>query len=384
MSIPLYVSAAVNACVPVISVASSVNPSAMGQSVTFTATVTPALATGSVTFSDGTVALGTGMLIGGVAIFSTSTLAAGTHSISATYSGGGTQGATFGSLIQTVNKTPTTVTLTSIPNPSTVGQAVTFAATVSPATATGSVTFSQLTCSPAPCSVSLVTLGTGAISGGMATFSTSSLSANTHLIAAIYSGDANYSSVTSSNLTQTVNKNPTTITLSSSPNRSISGQSVTFTAIVSPSTATGMVSLGLCTGILSGGEAQCSAIPAWAPGVESVTATYGGDSNYGGSTSVALMQTVKQNTATTLTSSANPPTLGQSVTFTALMYFSNATGTITFLDGTATLGSGPVTKAVATFSTSTLTAGSHSITAVYSGDGNFGGSTSAVLVQTVK
>ena len=158
---------------------------------------------------------------------------------------------------------------------------------------------------------------------------------------------------------------------------------MTFTAIVSPSTATGVVSLGLCTGILIGGEAQCSAIPAGPPGAQSITASYGGDGNYSGSTSAPLLQTVKQNTATTLTSSTNPSTLGQSVTFTALMYFSNATGTITFLDGTTTLGSGPVTKAVATFSTSTLTAGSHSITAVYSGDGNFGGSTSA-LVQTVK
>jgi hypothetical protein len=203
------------------------------------------------------------------------------------------------------------------------------------------------------------------------------------LIAAIYSGDTYYSGSTSS-VTQSVKKDPTTVTLSSSPNPSIAGQSVTFTAIVSPSTATGVVTVSGCTGTLSGGQAQCSAIPAGPPGLQSITATYGGDNNYNGSTSAALMQAVKQDTGTTLTSSANPSTLGQSVTFTALMYFSNATGTITFFDGTATLGSGPVTKAVATFSTSSLSAGSHSITAVYSGDGNFGGSTSAVLTQVVK
>jgi hypothetical protein len=204
------------------------------------------------------------------------------------------------------------------------------------------------------------------------------------VIAAIYSGDTNYSGGTSSNLTQTVNKNSTTVTLSSSPNPSISGQSVTFTAIVSPPTATGVVTFPGCTGSLIAGQAQCSAILSLAPGVHSITATYGGDDNYSGSTSVPLMQTIKQPTSTSLTSSADPSALGQSVTFTALMFFSNATGTITFFDGTEMLGSGPVTKAVATFSTSTLTAGSHSITAVYSGDGNFGGSTSAVLIQTVK
>ena len=66
------------------------------------------------------------------------------------------------------------------------------------------------------------------------------------------------------------------------------------------------------------------------------------------------------------------------------MSFSNATGTITFFDGTTTLGTSSVTKAVATFSTSTLATGSHSITAAYSGDGNYGDSTSAVLLQTTK
>jgi hypothetical protein len=363
---------------------SSFDPSAPGQSVTFTFTVSPSTATGAVIFFDGTATLGNSTLSGGQATLSTSNLSVGSHSITAVYSGDSVYPGSSRTLTQLVNTLSTTVTLTSGPNPSMFGQTVTFAATVSPPTATGTITFSEPTCSPAPCSASFVALGTGTLSGGKAALSTSSLSGGTHLIAAIYSGDTYYSGGTSSNLTQSVKKDPTTVTLSSSPNPSISGQTVTFTAVVSPSSATGVVTVSGCTGTLSGGQAQCSAIPAGPPGVQSITATYGGDSNYNGSTSAALMQTVKQNTATTLTSSANPSTLGQSVTFTALMYFSNATGTITFVDGTTTLGSSPVTKAVATFSTSTLAVGTHSITAVYSGDGNFGGSTSAVLVQTVR
>jgi hypothetical protein len=120
------------------------------------------------------------------------------------------------------------------------------------------------------------------------------------------------------------------------------------------------------------------------PGVQSIAATYSGESAYTGSTSAPLFQTVKQNTVSCSPQSANPSTLGQAVTFTALMSFSNATGTITFFDGTTTLGTSSVTKAVATFSTSTLATGRHSITAAYSGDGNYGDSTSAVLLQTTK
>src|SRR5207244_1120199 len=72
--------------------ASSANPSVVGQSVTFTATVTATTSgagtpTGTVTFKDGTTALGTSTLSGGSATFSTAALAAGTHTITAVYSG---------------------------------------------------------------------------------------------------------------------------------------------------------------------------------------------------------------------------------------------------------------------------------------------------------
>ena len=71
---------------------SSVNPSASGQSVTFTATVAdvaPGVGTptGTVTFKDGATTIGTGTLSAGVTTFTTSTLAIGTHSITAVYGG---------------------------------------------------------------------------------------------------------------------------------------------------------------------------------------------------------------------------------------------------------------------------------------------------------
>src|SRR5262249_23671577 len=128
------------------SVSSSLNPSVAGQTVTFTATVSSSVAvpTGTVTFKDGGTPLRTGNLNGsGQVTFSTTNLTAGTHSIMADYSGD-TNFLTSSSspLSQTVNPTSTTTTLISAPNPSLIGQPVTFTATVGSSTggiATGTV-----------------------------------------------------------------------------------------------------------------------------------------------------------------------------------------------------------------------------------------------------
>jgi hypothetical protein len=87
-----------------------------------------------------------------------------------------------------------------------------------------------------------------------------------------------------------------------------------------------------------------------------------------------------------LTSSANPSSVGASVTFTATIVPSAATGTVAFQDGGVDItgcGSQSATGGVATCTTSALTVGSHSITAVYSGDITYLGSTSPVLTQVV-
>jgi hypothetical protein len=98
-------------------------------------------------------------------------------------------------------------------------------------------------------------------------------------------------------------------------------------------------------------------------------------------------QAVLASTSTTVTSDINPSTSGQTVSFSATISFSggtNPTGTVTFKDGTSTLGTGtPGSSGVATYSTSALAAGSHTMTAVYGGDSNFNGSTSPTYTQTV-
>ena len=281
-------------------------------------------------------------------------------------------------------KTNTSTTLISSLNPSTSGQPVTFTATVSPSAAAGTVMFYD----------GATALGTGTLAGGIATLSTSSLSVGSHSITASYAGNSSYNGSTSAALTQTVNTASligTSTALISSLNPSTSGQIVTFTATVSPSAATGTVTFydgatALGTGTLAGGMATFTT-SSLSIGSHSITARYGGNSSYNSSTSAALTQTIntasKTNTSTTLTSSLNPSTSGQSVTFTATVSPSAATGTVTFLDGAATIGSGTVVSGRATFSTASLAVGSHSIKATYNGDANYNGSTSATLTQSV-
>jgi Bacterial Ig-like domain (group 3) len=113
---------------------------------------------------------------------------------------------------------------------------------------------------------------------------------------------------------------------------------------------------------------------------------YGGDSNFGGSTSKAVKQVVnKATTRITLTSSQNPSSAGQSVTFTAKVtpqFSGTVTGSVTFYDGMTALKTAYLSGDVAKFTTSTLTAGSHTITATYNGSANFN-SSSASLTQKV-
>jgi uncharacterized protein (TIGR03437 family) len=189
----------------------------------------------------------------------------------------------------------------------------------------------------------------------------------------------------------------TTTTLTSSANPSVAGQSLTLTASVSASDATGTVTFfdgtsTLGVGTLAGGKATCGTASACSTsglgaGSHSVTATYNGDSTYAGS-SATLNQMVTLNTNVTLTSSANPATFGVSLTFTATISpCCIATGTVTFLDGSTTIGSGPLVAAngaiQATVSTSGLSVGTHSITAHYNGDNYDNASSSPVLTQAV-
>src|SRR5207245_10355333 len=97
----------------------------------------------------------------------------------------------------------------------------------------------------------------------------------------------------------------------------------------------------------------------------------------------------KASTTVTVTSSPNPATAGQATTFTAVVAAiapggGTPTGTVTFQDGSTTLGTGTLdSNGRATFQTSALTQGQHTITAIYAGDNNFTTATSTALSLTV-
>jgi hypothetical protein len=170
-------------------IASSLNPSSFGQSVTFTATVTAkdsGTPTGSVTFYSGKTRIGSGQVSNNTAKLTIRSLSVGNHSITAAYSGGSNfTGSTSSPLNQVVDRAVTTTMLTSSKNPSLYGQKVTFTATVTGqhgGTPTGTVTFKN----------GAIVLGKVMLTGGMAKYSTSTLAKGKHVISAHYGGNKDF------------------------------------------------------------------------------------------------------------------------------------------------------------------------------------------------
>ncbi len=379
---------------------SALNPSSSTQSVQFTASVTSSgggIPTGTVNFLDNNVLIGSGTLSNGVATFRTSTLSVATHPITAQYVGNASFGSsTSGTLVQTVTVSPTSTSVVSSLNPASFAQSVTFTAIVlatgGGGTPTGSVTFLDNTAE--------VTLGTVNLTAGQAAFTTSSLALGSHSIVAVYSGDSNFVGSTSSVVSQTINHGPTSTAVASSLNPSAGGQIVQFSAIVTSSTGQtpagtvtffdGSASIG--TGNLNGNGVATFSTSALGVGPHSITAQYPSGAMFNGSTSAVLTQTVTLNpTSTALITSLNPSPSTDFVQFSAIVTSSagvTPTGTVNFLDNSVTpaiqIGTSALNASgVATYGTSTLSIGTHSITAQYLGTASFGGSTSATLNQSV-
>jgi len=273
---------------------SSENPSYVGQTVTFTATVTSQAGnglTGTVAFEQGHTIMATVPLVNGQASYSATYTTKGSRYITAIYSGDADNlGSTSAVLQQMVDLYPTSTSLVSSLNPSTYGQSVQLTATVSssaPVAPTGTVTFKNGTS----------TMGKGTLNNGVASFTTNKLSAGTHRLTAVYSGDAYSHQSTSPVLSQSVLQAVTTTTVTSSKNPSRQGQTVRFTATVSSPTVvpTGTVTftagaLQLGTVHLAKGKASVatSKLPA---GQTEVVATYNGTANIEASAG-SMIQTV--------------------------------------------------------------------------------------------
>ena len=287
-----------------------------------------------------------------------------------------------------------TLALASSPvSPSVVGSNVTFTATVqtngaTAGDATSTVVFKD----------GVTPLSTNTVSSGVATFSTSALGLGSHTIQAEYSGDTNYLASTNS-MPYLVNAPlPATATaLGSSPNPSLVGSNVVFTATVQTNGATAGNAGGtmvfsegltpLSTNNVAGGVGVYTN-NTLAVGSHTITALYSGDSHYAGSFSGTVTQIVQLATTTALTLPFNSSVVGSSVTFTATVRTNGALaggalGTVVFLNGGTPLSTNGLSSGVASFSTTNLPSGTNLITAQYSGDDYDLGSTSASLALLV-
>jgi len=367
-----------------------------GATVTLTATVSPIAAAGTVTFYDGTTSLGTATLSSGTATLTASFSTTGAHSITAAYEGSTTYGASTSSAVTltctAASLTSTTTALAVSSAAPATGQDVTLTATLSPSTATGTVTLYEGTTS----------LGSATLSSGSASLTTSFTTPGTYSLTAVYSGDSTDASsvspavsvtaTTSSSLTATATA------LASSSYSTTAGSTFTLTATVAiastgdtATAATGTVefydtttSTELGVASLSSGIATLSTSLSVAE-THVISGIYAGDSTYATSTSSTVSVVVAASTTSTSTIalSVSPSTVTAStgVALAAIVTPVSSTGTVTFYDGSTEIGTADLVSgsAVAALTTTGLAVGSHSITAHYS---SLTSSSAAVTVTT--
>jgi hypothetical protein len=377
---------------------STVPTSVFGQDVRFNATVTPGSGpapTGSVSFAAGGVPLGSAPVATATGVttatLDTADLAVGAQPVTATYGGDVLFGPSTSPIdAQAVRPDNSNVTIAAAPANAVPGQQVTYTASVSaaaPGTGRPGGTVSlRDNGDPVTGCAPLTLSSTGP---PQVTCSQTYDADATHAVVATYNGSAGFLLSTAA-VTETVAPQPTTTSITASSPTSTSGEAVSFTATVTPNAGTanpaGIVTfaddgtpIGTSTLTTSGAVTTTSMLLTTLPlGDNSITASFGGDSDFGASASGAAPVTVSRaSTDLGLGSSVNPATSGQPVTFTASVFpatGSGESGTVTFSYNGAVIGRGSVRYGQATLTTTTLPIGTGSVTAIYGGDGNFAGS----------
>jgi hypothetical protein len=383
---------------------SSLNPSARYQPITLTTTIssTYAMPTGSVAFTDGSIDLGTvpvTTVSNGVvtASLTTTKVIAGAQKVTATYSGDNNFQSNAVSIIQNVNGYLSTTTLNSItPAKLYVSEPATITSQVIglDGAPTNTITFTD----------NGVSIGTATLNAsGIATLTYPFPAAGSQAIIANYNGDDNYDTSSSAAYTVNVLINDSETALTVTPAQVLTYHPITLTATTtSQSAATFSVvpngSINFLDGGASLGTATLSASGVAGitniftqPGSQSLVASYPGNAAFLPSQSSAQLIAVNPTpTTTTLTSSINPQEVGSPVTFTATVSADSTTtitppGTVTFFDGTNSLGTVTLSAAgTAALTTSALAVGQHSITVSYtSSNTSFLTSASSVLNENI-
>jgi hypothetical protein len=401
-------------------IASSINPSVTGQSVTFTATVKQDGSTigahGSVSFrqgstdcTDGTQVKAPTVLNGsGQATYTASFLASESpFNIRACYGGATGFDPSNAAISQAVNKANTTTVVTTSKTPTVYSEPVTFNVTVSASSPGSGTPGGNVTLKDGSCAAAVIA-GPSAldVSGKVSFTGITSLSAATHTIAACYGGSGDFEGSTGT-VTQVVDQAATTTTVVSSDDQSVYSQSVNFTATVAAEAAATLSPDGTVTfhdgascsdpqigaaKTLASGVATSDATTSLSVGTHTITACYAGNNNFKASNGNVTQIVDKASTTTVVTTSGSPSILHQPVTFTAVVT-ANApatatpVGNVTFHDGstcsatqiggTKSLSGGSATSDAAT----NLAAGNHTIKGCYEGNANFNPSDGSVAQQ---
>jgi YD repeat-containing protein len=359
----------------------------VGSLVTFTATVSPASASGSVTFYDGWSGYGTGTSLG------TATLSGGTATLTTTLSSGGQRSITavYGgdASNNTSASSSTTVTVSQVvpsgsPNPGSVTMsngAVTLSAVVYGASPSGTVTFSE-----GATTLGTATVGNVSASSGSASTTAQFSMGGAHTIVATYSGDAN-NAATSATFVESF-QGMSAVSLAASASSIPHSQPVSLTATVTGGSPSGTITFvdggtPIGTATLSGGTASLTT-STLSVGSHTIAATYNGDSGNAASSSQAVTLTVtKVVSSLALTVSSAPTTAGMQITLTATATGDVPTGTVIFYDGTTVVGTAPLVNGVATLTYIPATAGAHNFSAVYGGDTDDTSSTSNAVTKNI-
>jgi len=339
-------------------------------------TPAPSIPTGTVTFMDGTLVLGTATLNNGAATFTPQHLAAGAHTITAIYNGDTNfTGSTSANMAANIQADTTTTTLTSTANPAAVGAAFSLGFTVSTALPETVAPTGTVALMDGPTTLASVNLN------GTATLA--QLSTGTHALTAVYSGDNNYPGSTSPVLLETVTGKPTAIQTKNSgagtptlaPTLSVmitdpAGQSYGNESW--PSVQAGATTSANGTLIATLPAAD---YPNFTPYSGALTAIFVPDSSGGiwkGGTGASGSISFTGNTGGVLT-------LGGSSN-----YVPPPTGTVTFLEGATVLGTAALSGGAAAFSPQGLAVGDHTITVQYSGDANYAACTSGTTAVSIQ
>ncbi len=350
------------------------------------ATASGAIA-GQIVFTDGATVIATVPLnVALTASLDLRALAVGVHTLTATYQGNTNYASSSGGVTESVVKTAASASLTSITNPTLAGKTAAFSVVVTSATGmpTGSVSLMDGTTV-----VGMATLN----AQGVATFSTTTLSVGMHALTGVYNGDANYLATTSAPVTQTVNLAAAAVTLTG-PSAPVNlTAAAAFTSVL---TSPGIAPTGTLT--LQEGATVIASQPVSGTGTfhfssstlsggqHTLIVVYSGNAYNANAQSAPFVLTVQQApTATTLTTSGSPAVVSTKVTLTATATSAtpNLTGSMTFFDGATALATVPLANGAASFSTTGLAFGAHTVTATYSGDTNHAGSTSSALTQNM-